>query len=365
MLSRPPMAKIELPYVQAFRDRHGRTRHYFRRRGFARTALPGTPGSAEFMAAYAEQIERTGDPLAAARLAGMARVQPRSINALIIEYYRSAEFRELRDSTRRAYRGQLERFRTAHGAKGATSLQSHHLEAIFLGMADRPEAAVNLRKRLRRVFRLAVRLGWRQDNPVTETEVARKRDRGIKGWSDDQLAAFEARWPAGSRERLAFALCLYTGQRRSDVIRMGPQHVAGGRISVVQQKTDHRLRIRLHPRLAAEIALHAAEAGTAHLAFLTTQAGAPFTVEGFGNWFRDACAEAGLKGKSPHGLRKSAGRRLAEAGCTEKEIAAILGHASLGEVARYTKEANQEGLADRAMDKVEEAETRTVGVKPV
>jgi len=357
------MAKIELAYVKAYRDRHKRMRYYYRRKGLSTVALPGEPGSAEFMAAYAEadaRAPRSNAEIAAERAA--ARVQPRSINALFIQYYQTAEFKELADSTRRAYRGQLDRFRAVHGDKGALSIGTHHLEAIFLAMADRPEAAVNLRKRLRRVFRLAVRLGWRKDNPVTETEVARKRDRGIKGWSDAEIIQFEQHWPSGTRERLALALCLYTGQRRSDVIRMGRQHVSSGRISVVQQKTAHRLKIRLHPKLADEIAAHAEASGTNNLTFLTTQSGAGFTVEGFGNWFRDACAAAGLKGKSPHGLRKSAGRRLAEAGCSEKQIAAVLGHTTLGEVARYTREANQEGLADDAMDVLEKSETRTAGV---
>jgi hypothetical protein len=65
--------------------------------------------------------------------------------------------------------------------------------------------------------------------------------------------------------------------------------------------------------------------GTArdHLTFLTTAAGQPFTAGGFGFWFRKMCDEAGLAGLSAHGLRKAACRRLAEAGCTEKQIAAI------------------------------------------
>lgn len=359
------MAKVEIAYVKAYRDRHGRMRFYYRRKGLPTVALPGQPGTAEFMAAYAAADARAPRSLSdQVRAAAEARIQPRSINALIIQYYATPDFQQLASSTRRAYRGQLDRFRTLYGSKGATSIQTQHLEAIFLKMADRPEAAANLRKRLRKVFRLAVRLGWRADNPVTETEITRKRDRGIKGWSEAEIAAFEAHWAEGTRERLAMALCLYTGQRRSDVVRMGRQHVSDGRISVVQQKTAHRLKIRLHPRLAATISAHARDnpAEAAHLTFLTTAKGAPFTVEGFGNWFRDACAEAGLKGKSPHGLRKSAGRRLAEAGCSEKQIAAVLGHTSLGEVARYTREASQEGLADDAIETLEKAETRTAGV---
>ncbi|WP_426036439.1 tyrosine-type recombinase/integrase [Brevundimonas sp. DC300-4] len=358
------MARIEIAYVKAYKDRHGRMRYYYRRKGLTSLALPGAPGTAEFMAAYAEADARaprsTADQVKAA---AAARVQPRSINALIIEYYRTPEFIQLADSTRRAYRGQLDRFRARHGDKGALSIQTNHIEAIFNTMATTPEAAFNLRKRLRRVFRLAVRLGWRKDNPVTETEITRRKDRGIKGWDDDQIARCEAHWASGSRERLALALCLYTGQRRSDVVRMGRQHIRGGRISVVQQKTAHRLSIKIHPKLAQEIALHAA-AGEAdgQLTLLRTLYGKPFSVAGFGTWFGITCDQAGLKGKSAHGLRKSAGRRLAEAGCTEKQIAAVLGHTSLGEVARYTAEANQVGLADDAMDTLEKSETRTTGV---
>jgi integrase len=50
-------------------------------------------------------------------------------------------------------------------------------------------------------------------------------------------------------------------------------------------------------------------------------------------------------------LRKATARRLAEAGCTTHEIAAITGHATLSEVQRYTKAANQIRLARAAMDK--------------
>ncbi len=96
-----------------------------------------------------------------------------------------------------------------------------------------------------------------------------------------------------------------------------------------------------------------------HLTFLTTAFGKPFTAAGFGNWFREQCNEAGLPHCSAHGLRKAAARRLAEAGCTAHEIAAITGHASLREVQRYTKAADQTRLAVAAMDKM-----RTPTVNP-
>jgi integrase len=152
----------------------------------------------------------------------------------------------------------------------------------------------------------------------------------------------------GSRPRLALALLHYTGQRRSDVVRMGRQHVRDGVLQVPRVKTGAELMIPVHLALADIIA----EMAAGNLTFLTTQFGKPFTAAGFGNWFRDQCNAAGLPHCSAHGLRKAAAWRLAEAGCTEHKIAAITGHASLREIARYTKAADQKGLARAAMEKV-------------
>src|SRR5262249_10802532 len=77
--------------------------------------------------------------------------------------------------------------------------------------------------------------------------------------------------------------------------------------------------------------------------------GRPFEGSGFSHWFRDACDQAGLPHCSPHGLRKAAARRLAEAGCTAHEIGAITGHASLAELVRYTRAADQRRLAEAAI----------------
>jgi len=75
---------------------------------------------------------------------------------------------------------------------------------------------------------------------------------------------------------------------------------------------------------------------------------------GRSQWIRSAITAAGLPlGCQPHGLRKAAGRRLAEAGCTANEIMAVLGHKTLTEAERYTREADQTRLAAEAMTKLE------------
>jgi integrase len=88
--------------------------------------------------------------------------------------------------------------------------------------------------------------------------------------------------------------------------------------------------------------------------FLLNERGKAFTATGFSKWFVRHCERVGLQGVSAHGLRKAACRRLAEAGCSANEIAAISGHKSLNEVARYTRAVDQARMARNAM-----ARTRT------
>jgi integrase len=66
----------------------------------------------------------------------------------------------------------------------------------------------------------------------------------------------------------------------------------------------------------------------------------------------------------PHGLRKAAARRLAEAGASALQIAAITGHQTLAEVSRYTASAEQERLAEDAMAKLSGGKRGTRSVKP-
>jgi integrase len=58
-------------------------------------------------------------------------------------------------------------------------------------------------------------------------------------------------------------------------------------------------------------------------------------------------------GPAYHGLRHTAGKALAEAGCTEHQIAAVLGHRTLAMVQHYTRAARQKRLSTAAIGKLE------------
>ena len=289
------------------------------------------------------RARRTGAPAAANR---RKPTKAGNVAALIVAFFASPLFLSLKLSTQQTYRRILERLRAEHGDKPVALLTRAHINAMLAQRVTTPAAANHWLRLVKALMAFAVEEGFRPDNPTIGVRRIKVRSEGFHTWSEGEIATFEDHHPIGSKARLALALLLYTAQRRSDVVRMGPQHIRDGVVQVRQQKTGVMLAIPLHPALAAIIA--ATPSG--HLSYLVTAYGQPFTTAGFGNWFRDRCDEAGLpKECAAHGLRKAACRRLAEAGCSANVIAAISGHTTLREVERYTKAADQERMARDGM----------------
>jgi len=204
------------------------------------------------------------------------------------------------------------------------------------------------------MFVWAIESGHTDKDPTAGVKQVVNNSAGHHTWTPDEISQFEAKHPVGSQARLALSLMLFTACRREDVVRLGPQHVKQGRIKFVQAKNENRrpvtVDIPLHPTLAATIA---ATPSTGQLAFLTSSKGTPRTVGSFADWFAGAVQQAGLPARCvSHGLRKAAATRMAEAGCSVHEIQSVTGHASLREVARYTKAASAAKLADAAMSKL-------------
>ena len=339
------MPRKRPPFVECWRDRHGRVRVYFRKGKGQRIALPTSVGSDDFNAAYQAAIAGQIDSKREQR----KPEKQGTVAALINSYKRSAEYVRLRSTTKAGYVTRIEVLRTEHGHRTVAGLtRGRIITGILQPYADRPGAALSILKMLRILIKHAINVGWLLHDP--SLGIKRPKTNEIRSWSESEIQAFEARWPAGTKERLAFALFLYTGQRRSDIHRMTWADVTENKIRVVQQKTGLKLSIPLHRDLIALLAI----AERKHMTILNTNFGRPFSVAGFAQWMRDAITKAGLPlDCKPHGLRKAAGRRLAEAGCTANEIMSVLGHKTLAEAERYTRAADQERLATAAVLRLE------------
>jgi integrase len=328
-------------YVQHWVDDEGRPHAYFRRPGFPRVPLKGLPWSPSFMAEYEKAMS-------GARMAvGAGRVKPGSVAAVVAEYLDSQQFFGSKSAgTQRMRRGILERFRAAYGDRPFALLPPEWIEALL--DSKPPHAARSWLATLRSLCQFAVKRRYLRTNPTANIKLRAIKGDGFHTWTDDEIAQFEAHHPIGSKPRLALALLLYTAQRRSDVVRMGRQHARDGVLTVKQQKTGVTLAIPVHPHLQTVLAA----SPSAHLTFLVTATGKPYGPNHFSETFREWCDAAGLpKHCTAHGLRKAACRRLAEAGCSGNEIMAISGHATLKELVRYTKDADQARLARNALAK--------------
>jgi integrase len=334
------MARIKLKFVQSFVDRKsGAVFHYFRRRGHARVRLPGLPGSDAFMNAYRDALDVLQSPI------GATRSKPGSTSTAIAAYYGSLEFSTLAAGTRRVRRFLLEGFRARHGDKPLKLLPPQFIAHVLSTM--KPHAAKNWLKAIRHFMSFAVAQGFIVADPTSGIKLPKmKKSDGFRTWNEEEIAQFESHHAIGTHARLAFALLLYSAQRRGDVIRFGPQHVRGGALHLRQQKTGAALEIPIHPDLRAVLDSTACE----HLTYLTTKRGGPYTATDFSEAMRIWCDAAGLPRHCVfHGLRKAACRRLAEAGCSANEIMSISGHATLAQVQHYTDAVDQKQMAKNAM----------------
>jgi len=338
---------MKLPkYVQAWVDpRDSRAYYYLRRRGFPRVRLPGLPWSPTFMAAYEAAMSGTRTAI------GAGRVKPGSVAAVVAEYLDSRLFFGSKSpGTQRMRRGILERFRAAYGDRPFALLPPEWIEALL--DSKPPHAARSWLVTLRSLCQFAVKRRYLRTDPTANIKLRAIKGDGFHCWTDAEIAQFEAHHSIGTKPRLALALLLYTTQRRSDVVRMGRQHIRetpdGPALYVKQRKTGVELLIPIHPELAAVLDATPSE----HLTFLVTATGKPYGDNHFSESFREWCDAAGLpKRCTAHGLRKASCRRLAEAGCSGNEIMANSGHGTMKELVRYTKAADQARLARNALAK--------------
>ncbi|MTD93928.1 tyrosine-type recombinase/integrase [Hyphomicrobium sp. xq] len=348
------MVKVEYPYVQVFRDRHGRTRLYYRRASENRVSLRGPLGSADFEQDYRAALSAS----AAGQLAQPTPANPRTYKWLCLKYLKSADFLRLDPGTQRTRELIIEHTWAEPIAPGSAVLigdcpLNRFSPKIVRVLRDRkmkfPHAANGRVKNVRRIFKWAMENEHIEANPARDVQYLKTSGSGYHTWTDDEIAQFENHWPVGSKARLAFALLRYLGVRRSDVVAIGRQHVRGGWLRFTTKKCKTPLELPMPSAL--QTVIESSETGD--LTYLLTEYGKSFADAGFGNWFRERCDAAGLPHCSAHGLRKAAATALADAGATAHQLMAWFGWKSLKEAERYTRMADQKRLAASVVTLIE------------
>ncbi len=348
-----------MKYVVEDTDRHGNVRIYYRRPGQMKVRLQGPVGSPEFLADYQRAASSKPTPPTPRASDEASKGRPRTLRWLCTQYFSSPMYRQLDPTTRRTRRSVLERFceNKGDGDKPFAQLLPRHIRARRDAVMNTPAAANTMIRVLRQLFRFAVRYDLHDSNPAAQVEYLTVNPEGYHSWTLEEIEACERTHPSGTMARLALALALYTGQRRSDLVRFGWQDLREDSNGVLwliftQQKGRNHHPISLEIPVIPDLQRYLAADGVGDTTFLVNDYGRPFTVAGFGNRFRKWCDAAGLPNCSVHGLRKAAAGRLAELGCSEFEIMAITGHQTSKEVTRYTKGASQKLRAASALRKL-------------
>ena len=207
------MPPLNLKFVKIYRDRHGKTRYYFRKKGMKSVRLPDML-DASFLSAYHSALsgkERI-EPLS-------ERTKSHSLDHLIVLWINSTHFGKLEDSTKAVYMRLLNRIRESEAAQGdAVTMQQKHIRILVSHFGTAPTTAQRILRLLGQLMQIAISLGWREDDPTLGIKIKRQKSEGIHSWTEKEIAQFERKWPSGSIQRLALYLMLYTGQRRSDVV---------------------------------------------------------------------------------------------------------------------------------------------------
>ena len=336
--------KNPFPGVNTVEDRHGKLRHRLRRSVRGRTIdtyLPGPYGSPEFRAAYEQAIEGARGARLGAR--------PGTVGYLVAAYREAPAFRNLSVTSRRNKTWRLDWICEAIGDGRYAAMQPRHVEALMAKKGG-PAAANRLRKDLSQLFRFAAkRYGFAGQNPAALADPHKERPKGFHTWTDDEIEAFRAKFPTGTKARLALEIFLGTGAARQDAAALTRANIRGGRLFYRRGKTGQEVDLPILPELARELALIP---GTQMVLLAHGEEAKAYSAARFGRWFVERCGEAGLLHCSSHGLRKAGARRLAEAGATEWEVIAFLAHRTAKESSRYVAAANRSKLTTTGMAKL-------------
>jgi enterobacteria phage integrase len=270
-----------------------------------------------------------------------------TIGHLVVRFYRSAAFTNLAPSSQKAYRFILDKFARDDGHRLVRDMPKSAAASIIEEIgAARPGMANLTAATLKRLFTYAVKMDMRADNPFIGIDTYEGGEH--RAWNDREIAAYEAKWPIGTRQRLALDLLLYTGQRVGDVAAMRRDDLLNGAIPVKQEKTGADLLLPVHPNLMRSLKACPVD-GPAPL----NTNDRPMTKRSIADIVARAAQSAGLpRDCKTHGLRKAALTRLAQHGASTHEIRAVGGHKSLREVQRYTESVDQSRLARSAMSRL-------------
>jgi integrase len=340
------MPQARLPHLHREVTRHGAVVWYARAGGSSRgprIRLKSEYGTPEFWSEYQNALSSVPRKLVA------LHPHEGTLAWLLERYRETTAWTQLSAATRRQRENIFLHVLETAGKQPFAKITTLTIMAGRDRRVNTPAQARNFLDAMRGLFRWAAKSRLVKTDPTIDVEnPPRQNNGGFPVWSEDDVAAYESRWPIGTRQRVWLDVLIYTGLRRGDAVRFGRQHIRNGVGTIKTEKTDTEVTLPILPVLTKTL-----EAGPCgDLTFIAGENGRPLTKESFGNLFRKSCRDAGLHNRSAHGLRKAAATRAANAGATVAELEAIFGWSGGAMASLYTRTADRRRLATGAMHKL-------------
>lgn len=326
------MVAVNVRYVVERKNDNGSTRRYWMRPGYDSVRLPD-----KAWAEFAERLNNEVDAGKRPRRKVRLKIEPDfgTVGYWCNLYEASTEasvgvarpFNSLAPNTRKNY---LRALRDIKERLAKVPLRGMTRRALVEYLETVPTAP--LRRVSRNVwlnlFSLALARGDAAQNPVTGLTIATSPRRD-QLWMPDDIDAWMGFCEAdrgGARWRLMFMLLLYTGQRIGDVLAMTWADYDGSYIKVKQEKTGAKVEVYCHHILKEELERWRASRRVIGPTILTRYDGRPLSYNRVRNRTTEILTEIGRRHLQLRDLRRTAATKLAEAGCTTPQIAAITGH---------------------------------------
>lgn len=207
---------------------------------------------------------------------------------------------------------------------------------------------------------IAVMYDWAVERKYVRENTARgvksvyRKGDGATPWKAADVKKFFAAHPEGTKAHVAMYVLLWTGCRIEDLTILGRSFecVIDG-IEALRwtplKKGSSEVCIPLFAPLKEATRAAKVQGQT----YLLGKGGKPFASgDSASAMFKRWCSQADLGHLSAHGVRKGLAEVLAELGCSQYEIMAILGHSEAKTSEVYTRRVERWRLAKTALDRV-------------
>lgn len=335
------MPRPRKPNLHRERNRHGVHVWYVRKGKGPRYRLRSEYGSDAFNEEYDAALKGKSAP--------RGKAAGGTLRWLWDAYRASDAWKSLSPATRKQRENIMLHVLKANGSEPFVAIASEDITAGLDRRSDTPSAARNFLDTMRGLFQWAKSRRHIRVDPTKDVKPPRRRKgAGFAAWTQEDVAAYQKRWPIGTCERVWLDVLLYTGLRRGDAAAIGNRHVTEeGILSIETEKTGTMIVMPVLTVLQRTLLAGPRGRST----WIVGKRGGSFVKEAFGDSFSEAARAAGVE-KSAHGVRKIAATVAAENGATEAELDAIFGWSGGRMASQYTRSANRARLASQAVEKL-------------